>query len=114
MVNHRKILYVINSPVLSSKNRALFPEISEKLKGRSEVIMGIRPEDIDIGGKIKGSVELTEPLGLFSVIHVKIREDEIRVVTNSSSSYVKGDTIQLAISGNKALFFDESTGELIT
>ncbi|WP_230952560.1 TOBE domain-containing protein [Sulfolobus acidocaldarius] len=73
-----------------------------------------RPEDIDIGGKIKGSVELTEPLGLFSVIHVKIREDEIRVVTNSSSSYVKGDTIQLAISGNKALFFDESTGELIT
>ncbi|AAY80513.1 ABC transporter ATP-binding protein [Sulfolobus acidocaldarius] len=89
-------------------------EISEKLKGRSEVIMGIRPEDIDIGGKIKGSVELTEPLGLFSVIHVKIREDEIRVVTNSSSSYVKGDTIQLAISGNKALFFDESTGELIT
>ena len=86
--------------------------IKEKGKENSEVIVGVRPENIKFGDKntgIEGIVEVTELLGSDLNIYFKIGEDTFVLKTDASSSIKMGDTVYPVFDSEKMHMFDSET-----
>ena len=76
----------------------------------SEVVLGIRPEDVEIGnGELKGVVDIVEPLGRDNIIHIRIGEIRIRALTNFS---LRGE-IRISLKREKIHLFDKKGGKII-
>ena len=70
----------------------------ESLQGHSEVLVGVRPENLRIGeGALDGTVQLVEPMGAFNLIEVKVGNEALRVMTDPHARHA----------GNVKLSFDE-------
>lgn len=78
----------------------------------SNVILGIRPHDIDVAspgsGDVDGSIELVEALGAWSTIHVRIGAEKelIRVSVPSPSPARIGDHVALTFRRDRLHVFD--------
>ena len=86
--------------------------IKNKKKENSEVIVGVRPEDISFGDKdsgIKGIVEVTELLGSDLNVYFKIKEDTFVMKTDASNSIKMGDVIYPVFNSKKMHMFDSET-----
>lgn len=81
------------------------------VKDSQKVLVGIRPEDIslDINGQIEGSVEMIEELGAYSIIHVKLGDNVVRVIEKSMINKEKGEKIRLRVDVNKIVLFDQQS-----
>jgi len=83
-----------------------------------EVIVGIRPEDLQISkdGALSGVVEGIEPLGRENILHVRLNESTLnestlQVISTSTESI--GEEIRLNFSCEKLILFDSKTNKRI-
>jgi len=86
------------------------PELGGKVAGRSQIIMGIRPEDATIGDDgVPGEVYVVEPLGREDLIDVHIGAASVRVLADPAAKVRIGDTVRLRFKMDKVQFFDAAT-----
>lgn len=90
-------------------------KLIKELKVRGEVIMGIRPEDIEISDEgIEGEVYITEPTGKDLLIDVKLGGNlKIKVLSSSRYNLRMGDKVKLKINQDKLHIFKKN-GEAIS
>ncbi|BDC18684.1 ABC transporter ATP-binding protein [Acidianus sp. HS-5] len=89
--------------------------LPERFKGvlnTNKVILGIRPENIEISqdGDVEGVVELLEELGSFTIIHVKVGNDIIKVIDKAFIKREKGEKLKLKLDYTKIELFDADSG----
>ena len=83
-----------------------------------KVVMGLRPEDIDLvddsssgaeGLTLMGETVVVEPLGREDLIGVSINDVEMRVLVDKARGVRVGDTINLVFDTSKVQLFDRET-----
>ncbi len=100
---------VMEDPVIE-----LEQDVIEKLNGRNEVTVGIRPEYmVNPTGHIKFSVktDMTELLGSEQIVYFNIGENKCCAKINAEQNVV--DYIDLNLNEKDFLYFDKNTGERI-
>ncbi len=79
-----------------------------------KLIMGIRPEDIKLGGnEIFAELLVVEPLGPETILHLQLGGEPIIVKTTELPDSTIGTKIGITFSLNKVYFFNGETGERI-
>ena len=82
----------------------------EKNLQDSEVILGIRPEDIRIGSRgIRAEIYVVEPLGREVLVSLKVGEQILKVLASKSFDYEMGDKVGLKLNTHKIHLFDRKT-----
>jgi multiple sugar transport system ATP-binding protein len=78
----------------------------------TDFILGIRPEDVrpDSAGLFAGEVALTEPLGVETLIHIRIGEQTIVSTVPGMSALRRGDNMKFGIVRERLHFFDQVSG----
>jgi multiple sugar transport system ATP-binding protein len=73
-----------------------------------EILLGIRPEDVNIApeGKFEGHVSLTEPLGVETVVHIRSKEQTLVSLIPGLVDYQTGDEIKFNILSDRLHCFD--------
>lgn len=107
--NGKNVIIEDNSFEISEVLKAL---IKDKGKENSNVIVGVRPEDISFGDKnsgIEGVVEVTELLGSDLNVYFKIGEDTFVMKTDASRDIKMGDVIYPVFDSEKMHMFDSET-----
>jgi multiple sugar transport system ATP-binding protein len=81
-----------------------------------EFILGIRPEDIrpDPGGLFAGEITLTEPLGVETLVHIKIGDQMLVSTVPGISGLRRGETVRFGIVRERLHFFDRVSGDRFT
>lgn len=85
------------------------------------MIAGIRPEHIThVAGNeqlfdsvCKAKVEVNENLGAELIVHVTSGDERLTVRLNGNTRIAAGDSIQLAVKMDHAVFFDAETEEAV-
>jgi ABC-type sugar transport system ATPase subunit len=81
---------------------------------RRNVILGIRPEDLEVGEGERNSfvavVELAELLGNELLLHVKAGKDSLTVRSEGRQPPQPGSSVRLHPKAAKLHFFDPGTG----
>jgi len=87
------------------------PKQGEKVAGKGQVILGIRPEDITVVSEgTRGEIYMVEPLGRDDLINVSLGEDTIiHVLADPALNLKMNDPIALEFNTNKVQFFDPKT-----
>ncbi|MGQ4833965.1 MAG: ABC transporter ATP-binding protein [Candidatus Asgardarchaeia archaeon] len=93
-------------------------ELLENKVKDSEVILGIRPEDITLSKeKVEEGIEATvfvlEPLGKNMIVNLKIGDTIFKVETNVAFKANSGDKVWMIFDKNKIYFFDKKTHKAI-
>ena len=75
------------------------------------VVMGIRPEDIQISenGNVSGEIFIVEPLGREDLIDVRVGPHSFLLLENTESQRQSGERVNLKFDMQKAQFFDPQT-----
>ncbi|HET9389323.1 MAG TPA: TOBE domain-containing protein, partial [Steroidobacteraceae bacterium] len=82
--------------------------------GGGRVTLGLRPERIALAAPSAGTparVDIVEPMGLGTVVHVSVAEQHLKVFTTGRVELRPGDTVGLGIQPPDLLLFDPRTGE---
>ncbi|RLE70764.1 MAG: sugar ABC transporter ATP-binding protein [Thermoprotei archaeon] len=79
----------------------------------SEVVFGIRPEDVVIGeGGIEGEVYVVEPLGRDAIVHVNVGGGmRIRAMVPAGTPISMGGKIRISFNMERMHLFDKKSGE---
>jgi multiple sugar transport system ATP-binding protein len=91
------------------------PALATAASDGSNVIIGVRPHDIDVasigGGDVDGTVELVEALGAWTTMHVRVGTDRelVRVAALSGPAARPGDRIGLRLRRDRLQLFDAAT-----
>ena len=90
-------------------------EESIQIKDRGSVILGVRPEDMNVAqdGNIKGEVYSFELTGDSTYVTVKLGDDLIIAKTESDYKASIGSPISLSLNKNKIYFFDSKSEDRI-
>lgn len=87
-------------------------ELRARIGNRSEVVLGIRPENMTCGNvEFSAKVDITEMLGSEKIAYFEI--DGKKCSAKLSSNEEIGDELKLAVSLDNILFFDKQTEERI-
>ena len=75
-------------------------------------VLGIRPEDVrpDPEGLFGGDIALVEPLGVETLLHIKIGEQTMVSTVPGISPLRRGDTVKFGIVRERLHFFDRTSG----
>jgi multiple sugar transport system ATP-binding protein len=78
----------------------------------TKFILGIRPEDVrpDPAGLFAGEITMTEPLGVETLLHIKIGEQTIVSTVPGISAARRGDNVKFGIVRERLHFFDGTSG----
>ena len=85
---------------------------------KGKVVMGLRPEDVDLvddtspateGLTLTGETTVVEPLGREDLVQVSIDGVEMRVLVDKTKGVRVGDNIELAVNTTKIQLFDPET-----
>jgi ABC-type sugar transport system ATPase subunit len=86
------------------------PNRGEKVVGKGQVVLGIRPEDITIADRgISGEIYVVEPLGRDDLIDVRIGEAGVHVLADPTLGLRMGQLVKLNFNTHKVQFFDPQT-----
>jgi multiple sugar transport system ATP-binding protein len=81
------------------------------------VRIGIRPEDIRLDTRaeagLAGQVELVEPMGLGTIIHIRAGQEAVKVFVLDRTNYPIGTPIAFTVPPSKVLVFSAETGDRI-
>ena len=85
---------------------------SRSLAAGAAVVVGIRPERIAFaaGEGLPGRVDLIEPTGLGTVVHLLLGGQDVKLFTTSRPRVAVGETVSLAIRAEDLCLFDAGTG----
>jgi multiple sugar transport system ATP-binding protein len=77
-------------------------------------MLGIRPEDVRLNpsGEYPGEIELSEPLGVETIVHIKSGTAEITCLAHGLVQLKHGDTVRFDINKNHLHYFDEQENRL--
>ncbi len=78
-----------------------------------EIVLGVRPEDIDIGDEINMLVSVNENLGMNTLVHGYFGKKKVVSKINSWCDYKQGDKIKVSFVKQKMHFFDKETTNAI-
>ncbi len=90
-------------------------EADEKQKAKlaayegKTVVLGVRPEDINLGDEIKLKVTINENLGMNTLVHGLIGKKKIVSKIPKWCNYKLGDEVMVCFDRNKMHFFDKET-----
>jgi multiple sugar transport system ATP-binding protein len=98
-----------------------FPRVTEGMK----VVMGLRPEDIKVlNGKdttdypgdwiLDGEVEVSEPLGSETSLHVDVKQTQLVARSEGRQTIKIGDRVRLGADLKQLHIFDNETGRAFT
>jgi multiple sugar transport system ATP-binding protein len=78
----------------------------------SKFILGVRPEDVRLAadGLFGGEVGLVEPLGVETLLHIKIGEQTVVCTVPGISLVRRGDTVHFNVTRERLHFFDWARG----
>lgn len=81
------------------------------LREGQSVLVGIRPEDVEIdnSGSVEGVVEIVEELGHYTVTYVRVGEEVIRVIERGYIRREVGDKVRLNFDLSRLCIFDGET-----
>jgi ABC-type sugar transport system ATPase subunit len=86
------------------------PERGEKAAGHTDVLLGIRAEDIAVADEgVPGEVYVVEPMGRDDLLTIRIGAVNIHVLANPELSLKIGDMVHLDFDAHKVQFFDPGT-----
>src|SRR5262249_32616331 len=87
---------------------------------RERVLVGVRPHDVDLApldaADGTGRVEIVEPLGPTTLLHVRVEgsESRARIVTTANTRVVAGDHIGFRLRRERLHWFDDQSGRRLT
>jgi len=72
------------------------------------LILGIRPEDIHIkdNGRFRGEIDLLEPLGVETILHIRVGEVVLLSIEAGLAKRAIGETVQFDIKEDRINYFD--------
>jgi len=80
----------------------------------TEVIMGIRPENIKIDNEgVSGKIYVIEPQGSHTILAINVGKYQVKVLVPEAYDGKNNDEIKLKFNNNKILFFDKKTEKRI-
>lgn len=85
----------------------------ETLAGHTELVLGVRPEDIELtdeSGEIEASAQVVEPLGDFSHLHASIGDDTVTVTVEAGTAIPNDESLGLSVPEERIHLFDPETG----
>jgi multiple sugar transport system ATP-binding protein len=92
---------------------------SSRIQGKDgqAVKVGIRPEDVQISiqnaGSRMGQIELVEPMGLGTILHVKTIHYTLKAFVLERANYPIGTSIAYSLPAARLHIFDAQTGRRI-
>ena len=92
---------------------------AERARGQNgrKVVLGLRPEDVEIGamrpGDLSGQVVLVSPLGSEQYVNVQVDDVELIVRAPKEARIAIGERINIAIEPRRLHLFDASTDETL-
>ncbi|MDQ7037131.1 MAG: ABC transporter ATP-binding protein [Anaerolineae bacterium] len=94
------------------ENFGPFPIHNPDIADESQVIMGIRPQDIHLGGAVAGVVDSITPFFAerYQLLNVWLAGEEWSVQVSLDDTFTIGKTYQFRADINKLYFFDATTG----
>jgi len=85
--------------------------------GKSELLVGIRPEDFILSGsdcsQLTEKVLVVEPQGSYQILAFESDENIVKVVDHSLTQVNPGDTVYLTVKGERVHLFDVDTEKRI-
>jgi multiple sugar transport system ATP-binding protein len=86
-----------------------FPLDDETSRMPAKCLMGVRPEDVqpDANGEFSGTVALTEPLGVETVLHIHSGGQNFLSTQSGMTTWSMGDEVRFSIIRERLHFFDE-------
>jgi ABC-type sugar transport system ATPase subunit len=86
-------------------------QLAKRNNAPSEVVMGIRPEDVSIGaeGDVRAEVYVIEPLGREDLVTFHLDDEEIRVLTPAPFAGKIGEVMGLRLKREKIHLFNPQT-----
>ena len=113
LVEHNGRLYLETSDLRLELTEDIEAVLREK-GAPSELIFGVRPEDIIIGeGRYKGIIYVTEPLGRDLLVHIKINDDILRAFAPPHTTFEIGQEVQFDFNMKNIHIFDRRTEKAI-
>jgi sn-glycerol 3-phosphate transport system ATP-binding protein len=92
----------------------VFPEPLLEGKQPENAVLGIRPEEIEIGGNtVTGNVEVVEELGSHQLLHCRCGASLITAVDDSDGNKIPGDSISLGLPPSRVHLFDAKSGRIL-
>ncbi|MFC6723584.1 ABC transporter ATP-binding protein [Halobium palmae] len=90
-------------------------EMAEMLAGTEELVMGVRPEDLEVADDgIDMKLEVLEELGSDNLLYLSFGDDEMYIVeTKPTVEPDVGETVTVRIREENLYFFDDQTGQTI-
>ena len=97
---------------------AVASEAAAGAVGNGGITVGIRPRSFDLasesaGDTLSGKIDLIEPMGAETLLHLKTQAEELRVVTNHRNTLAYGDHVHVRPRAGQLHLFDAS-GERIS
>jgi ABC-type sugar transport system ATPase subunit len=86
----------------------------DRLRSRRQVLMGIRPSDLVLGGgeqAISGRVFLVEPVGPVTYLDVDVAGRVIKAACDPDMAPPVGETVTLGFASSRLRLFDQATEE---
>ena len=94
--------------VLNDSEKALLAGYEGK-----DIVLGVRPEDINIGDEFDFKVLINENLGMNTLVHGYIGKKKVVSKIDDWCEYKLGDEIKVTFDRNKVHFFDKETTNAI-
>lgn len=90
--------------------------VEEKIADSAEVVLGIRPEDIEIvqsesESTVTASVSVIEPMGDREHLHLDVAGKDVTATINENVGLDEGDSIHIRFPTDLVHVFDRATGE---
>ncbi len=99
-------------------SKDIYDKLSEKDAFSRDLVLGIRPEWIEIerrkrNGLVAAEVYVVEPLGSSKIIDLKIGNDIVKARTSADFDAQVGDKVWVGLNEKKVHFFDKVSGNTI-
>lgn len=98
-----------DGPAMTTANGDVLPIPATQVPPGTELVLGIRPEDVNQGGPLQGTVLAVEPMGAETQVYVKLGKDKISLLTRDRLTAQPGDEIRLGYDTAKCHLFDAGT-----
>jgi len=79
----------------------------------TEVVIGFRPEDAEVrhSGEVEGVIKLVEIVEDRKILHIKINEDEVKVLADIFTSFTEGQKVKVWINPLRLHIFEKKNGK---
>jgi multiple sugar transport system ATP-binding protein len=80
-----------------------------------EVVLGVRPEDLRVGGgDLEAAAELVSPLGSEQYVNVRLDDIELVLRVDKDVTVSTGDRLRLGVDPRRLHVFDKQTGQALS